>query len=256
MLEHITPIILTYNEDLNIGRTLDNLAWAKRIVVVDSFSNDRTIAILKQYPQVEIFQRKFDCHNAQWNYALEQAKTEWVLSLDADYLISDELIGEIKNIPFNVEENGFWIPLRFCIDGIPLKCSILPPRIAFFRKDKGVYSQQGHTQILMLGGKAGFLTGSIQHDDRKPFNRWIAGQKKYADQETEKLIQTPYKKLNLVDKLRRLLLLPIFMPVYILLFKGSIFDGRRGIYYTYLRTYYEVVLAVKVLKRTIQRILV
>ena len=55
-LNNITPLILTYNEELNIGRTLSKLGWAKRIVVIDSFSTDRTIDILKAHQRVDIFQ--------------------------------------------------------------------------------------------------------------------------------------------------------------------------------------------------------
>ena len=92
MLDQITPLILTYNEDPNINRTLKKLTWAKRIIIIDSFSDDATLEILGQYPQVELFQRKFDTHGAQWNFGLGKITTDWVLSLDADYILSDQLI--------------------------------------------------------------------------------------------------------------------------------------------------------------------
>ena len=101
MLEKITPIILTYNEAPNIDRTLAKLTWAEKILVIDSHSTDNTIEILKTYPQVEIKCRKFDTHTKQWNYGLEQIESEWVLSLDADYSLSDELLEEISQIPEN-----------------------------------------------------------------------------------------------------------------------------------------------------------
>jgi len=249
-LTKIIPVILTYNEETNIDRILSKLSWAERIVVVDSFSDDKTIEILKQYPQVEIFQRKFDCLQNQWNFGLEQIKTGWVLSLDADYIVSDELIGEMKIIPSDVEENGFWIPLRFCIDGIPLKCSVLSARMALFRKHKATYRQEGHRQRLKLDGKIGYLKSPIYHDDRKPFHAWLRAQKKYSDQEVEKLLKTGYNKLKFADKLRKLLVfLPLLMPIYILLFKGGMFEGRRGLGYAYLRTYYEIMLSFKLLKK-------
>ena len=73
-LNQITPLILTYNEAPNIQRTLKNLTWAKQIVVIDSFSTDKTIEILKNFKQVSIFQRQFDSHASQWNYGLNQIK--------------------------------------------------------------------------------------------------------------------------------------------------------------------------------------
>src|SRR6266853_1961071 len=87
MLGAITPVILTFNEAPNIGRTLERLPWARRIVVVDSFSDDDTGAIVTRYPKAELFRRRFDSHANQWNFAIHETgiNTEWILALDADY---------------------------------------------------------------------------------------------------------------------------------------------------------------------------
>jgi glycosyltransferase involved in cell wall biosynthesis len=98
MFESITPLILTYNEAPNIGRILQRLTWAKRIVVIDSYSTDETLEILRSFPHVEVYQREFDTAANQDNFGLDQITTEWALSLDADYLLTDELIEEIKNL--------------------------------------------------------------------------------------------------------------------------------------------------------------
>jgi len=250
MPKDITPVILTFNEELNIERTLSQLNWAPKIIVVDSFSTDKTLDILKKYFQVEIVQRKFDSFDKQSNFALKQVKTEWVLSLDADYVVSDGFIEEIRLISDNAVENGFWAPISFCVDGIPLRCSVLTPRIVLFRKSKAVYYQDGHAHRLKMDGKTGYLKNFICHDDRKPFKVWLSAQKKYSGQEAKKLTRTTYSKLKLVDKLRRVILfMPLLMPFYILLFKGGMFEGRRAIYYAYLRMYYEAMLSLKLLER-------
>jgi glycosyltransferase involved in cell wall biosynthesis len=85
VFEQITPLVLTYNEAPNIGRVLDRLAWAGRVVVVDSYSDDATEMIAKTYPNVAWIQRAFDCHANQWNFGLRETgiDTEWVLALDA-----------------------------------------------------------------------------------------------------------------------------------------------------------------------------
>ncbi|TRZ53087.1 MAG: glycosyltransferase family 2 protein [Dehalococcoidia bacterium] len=249
MPTNITPIILTLNEELNIERTLSQLNWAQRIIIIDSYSTDKTISILKKYVQVELFQRKFDSFDKQSNFALQQVKTEWVLSLDADYVVSDGLIEEIRLISDRAEDNGFWVPLRFCVDGVPLKCSVLPPRIVLFRKSKAVYYQDGHAHRLNIDGKTGHLRNFIYHDDRKPFKIWFKSQEKYSAQEADKLDNADYNKLKWVDKLRKLaILVPLLMPVYILLFKRGVFEGKRAVYYAYLRAYYEAMLSLKLLK--------
>src|ERR1044072_2690139 len=100
MLEQITPLILTYNEAANIARTLEQLRWARDIVVVDSFSNDETLEIISRYPQARVFQRKFDNFASQCNYGLTETgiQTEWVLNLDADYLLTAELSDELAKL--------------------------------------------------------------------------------------------------------------------------------------------------------------
>ena len=98
MIDEITPLLITYNEAANIGRTLEKLTWASRIVVIDSGSTDKTLEIVRKYPQAEIIQRPFDDFAAQCNFGLAQVKTEWVLSLDADYELSDKLVAELYDL--------------------------------------------------------------------------------------------------------------------------------------------------------------
>src|SRR6185295_16127350 len=100
MLDQITPLILTYNEAPNIARSLAALTWANDIVVVDSFSDDDTVAIAKLVPHVRVFQRAFDNHRNQWEFGLQETgiSTPWVLALDADYVVSNELANELEHL--------------------------------------------------------------------------------------------------------------------------------------------------------------
>src|SRR5438105_1936717 len=100
MLQQITPVLLTYNEEDNIGRTLAQLDWASEIVIVDSYSTDQTVAIAQSRPGIRIFQRAFDSHAQQWTFAVEGTgiNTEWILALDADYILTSEFINEISQL--------------------------------------------------------------------------------------------------------------------------------------------------------------
>src|SRR6185503_4482951 len=98
MRDLITPMVLTFNEVPNIQRTIERLAWAKRILVVDSFSNDGTCELVRTFPQVDLVQRKFDSFADQCNFGLQQISSPWVLSLDADYVLSDQLIDELSQL--------------------------------------------------------------------------------------------------------------------------------------------------------------
>ena len=94
----LTVLILTYNERENIGRTLEALRWADRVLIVDSYSTDDTLQIAGGFPNVQVVQRPFESFASQCNFGLEQIGTEWVLSIDADYVLTSELIGEIRGL--------------------------------------------------------------------------------------------------------------------------------------------------------------
>ncbi|MBD2357530.1 glycosyltransferase family 2 protein [Tolypothrix sp. FACHB-123] len=249
MLDQVTPLILTYNEAPNIARTLQHLVWANKIVVIDSDSTDNTINILESYPQVQLFQRKFDTHCLQWNYGLEKVESEWVLSLDADYIVTDELIAEIKNLSLDSTIDGYFARFKYCVFGKPLGSTILPPRQVLFRKSKAIYIDDGHTQLLEVKGQSSKLSAYMYHDDRKPLSRWLWAQDRYMVIEAQKLLETPNSELSLSDRIRkRKILAPIIILFYCLILKGGILDGWRGCYYAFQRVLAEVLLAIHLIE--------
>jgi glycosyltransferase involved in cell wall biosynthesis len=249
MLENITPLILTYNEAPNIERTLQRLTWAKTIVVIDSYSTDETLKILSSYPQVQVLKREFDTHATQWNYGLEQVKSDWVLSLDADYVITDELIAEIKEISLDSSIDSYFARFKYCVFGKPLRGTILPPRQVLFRKSKAIYIDDGHTQLLEIKGEYSQVSGYIHHDDRKPLSRWLWAQDRYMVIETKKLLATPERELSLGDRIRKQkILAPVIILFYCLIIKGGILDGWHGWYYALQRVLAEVLLSIHLIE--------
>lgn len=248
-LASITPLILTYNEEANIGRTLAGLVWAQRIVAIDSGSTDRTLELLAADPRVEVIHRPFDTHGQQWNFALAQVSSPWVLSLDADYVVTDRLAEEIRRVLAASDRApqpppaGYAIPFRYCVHGRPLRGTVLPPRIALFRRTAGHYVDDGHTQDLVLQGACGALNEPILHDDRKPLSRWLWAQERYLRLEVAKLRATPRRRLSPADRLRRgSILSPVAVLVVCLAVKGGLLDGWRGWFYALQRTYVELLL--------------
>jgi len=147
MLDQITPIVLTYNEAPNIGRTLERLYWARDIVVVDSFSDDDTIAIAKATSQVRVYQHAFSTFAEQWTFALTATgiTTEWVLGLDADFLLTDELIAELAHLQPDNTRHAYQAPLKYCIEGKELRFSLLPPLMVLYRRLGTTFSADAHT---------------------------------------------------------------------------------------------------------------
>jgi glycosyltransferase involved in cell wall biosynthesis len=250
MLSEITPVILTFNEAPNIERTLHGVEWAREVVVIDSFSTDETESIARRFPNVVFVQRRFDSHSQQWNFGLEQVNAEWVLSMDADYLVPDELRDEISQLPRNSDVAAYYARFRYCIAGRPLRGTILPPRAILFRRSQCRYVQDGHTELLTTSGRTKFLSAYILHDDRKPLSRWLQSQRNYATLEAQHLLGDPGRVRTLADRLR-LRIWPAAPAafLYTLMFKGCLFDGWPGWYYALQRTYAEVLLSLELLDR-------
>jgi glycosyltransferase involved in cell wall biosynthesis len=249
-LSDLTPFILTYNEEPNLERCLESVAWASQILVLDSGSTDGTAAIVARYPQARLVVRPFDCHSNQANFGLTQVTTPWVLSLDADYVITPELREEITATLAQADPGTvYFAPFKFRVYGKLLRVCFMPPRGILYARAGAVYDQDGHTQRLSLRGRqAGSLRHSIIHDDRKPLARWLESQRKYAVLEAQKMRAAPDAELNLPDRLRRtgwanvLVILP-----YALLLRGLIWDGLPGLLYAMERLYAELILALHVL---------
>src|ERR1044071_5039777 len=152
MLERITPLILTYNEAPNIGRVLGGLHWAREIVVVDSFSDDETVTIAASFPNVRVIQREFDCHRNQWEFGLKETgiSTPWVLALDADYVMTEEFVAELRKLQPGAV--GYRASFIYCINGKKLRSGIYPPVTVLYRREAARYVQDGHTQRVALDG--------------------------------------------------------------------------------------------------------
>jgi glycosyltransferase involved in cell wall biosynthesis len=246
----ITPLVITFNEIENIGRTLERLSWAERIVVVDSGSTDGTPEAAARHAQVEIVHRPFDSFADQCNFGLAQVRTEWALSLDADYVLSQELVREIGALSPPDDVQGYRASFVYRIWGRPLRGNFYPPRVVLYRAAAGRYVNEGHGHRLSLAGRILPLRHVICHDDRKPLGRWLDSQRRYARAEAEHLLAAEPGALNANDRIRLTAwLAPLLVLPYVLLAKGCLFDGRAGWFYALQRLLAEVMVALEVVDR-------
>ena len=256
MLDQITPVILTFNESPNICRTLDQLSWANDIVIVDSHSTDDTVELIKKYPQVRLFQREFDSHANQWNYSINETaiKTDWILALDADHVLSKSVVNELDILQSTPEIDAYKIDFQYCILGKTLSGALYPPVIVLYRKGKASYIQDGHTQRVQIDGDVGSLSELIFHDDRKPLSSWLQAQDRYMQLEAELLSSKNWGSLGFADKIRRLVIIaPIAVFFYCLLVKRGLFDGRAGLYYALQRSLAEAILSLRIMEMSISK---
>jgi len=249
MIEKITPLILTFNESPNIDRTLSRLTWAQKIVVIDSYSTDKTLEILQTYPQVEVFEHKFDSFASQCNYGLAKIQSEWVLSLDADYILSEELVSEISAMPQEPNADSYFANFKYCVFGKPLRGTLYPSRQVLYRKDKALYQEDGHAHRVRVNGRSSVLQSYIYHDDRKSLDRWLNAQNKYMIIESKKILTTPKSQLSFNDRIRKQkIVAPLAILFYCLILKKGLLDGWAGWYYAFERMLAETLLSIRLIE--------
>lgn len=244
MLDRITPLILTRDEEANIGRTLGQLSWAREVVVIDSLSTDATVAIASQFPNVRIVSRAFDSHAEQWRFGAEQVRSPWVLTLDADYYLPSEITGELASLDPQPGTAGYEASFVYAVNGRPLRAALYPPRVVLLRRGAFEFWQDGHTQRVRVDGAVARLRARIIHDDRKDAKRFMSRQRVYMQKEAVKLRSTPWRRLSITGKARRLVVVaPLLVPFYVLLIQRAAFDGRAGWRYARERFLAELILS-------------
>lgn len=248
LLDDITPIVITWNEAPNVNRVFDQLKWARKVVVVDSGSTDETLSLLHSYSNVVTFENPFVSHADQANFALRETgiSTEWVLSIDADYVLPDPLIEELAALSPPADIVGYSVSFRYVVLAQPLRGSLYPPRVVLFRRLRGTYEQEGHAHRLRVDGPTLPLRARALHDDRKLLSRWVLDQERYTQIEADRLLSAPFRDLDWPDRIRRTGILgPPFVALYCLIAKGLVLDGVPGWYYTLQRVVAEALLAMK-----------
>ena len=201
----ISVIILTYNEELNIGNCLKSVAdWANEIIIVDSFSADKTLEIAKKHTN-KIAQRTFVNQAEQFNWALDnlEIKNEWILRLDADEYLTEELKSEISEI-FNIRTsdvlnvpkldiNGFYIKRQVYFMGRWIRHGGYYPAwfLRLFRKGKARSEERKMDEhLVLLEGKAERLKNDFIDDNKKNLSWFIQKHNNYASREADGILRT------------------------------------------------------------------
>ncbi len=249
--------IPTFNEELNIKKCLEKLKWAKKIYLLDGNSNDKTLKIAKKFHNIKITKLKKNIDYTQkLNFLLDLNKKKWVFMLDADYVVSNNLIKEIKTLNFrNLEKNkifGLKINIYNKIFNTVIKERLYPQKILIFKNDKCRYKRIGHGEKLIINSKIKYLKGSIYHEnlnDIYNFKKWKKNQINYSKIEGLKICNQKFKKLRIQDLIRRFPPLNIFLLIiYLIVFKKIFFYGKAGFYYLYQRIFFESLLSYSIIK--------
>lgn len=179
----IAVIMITLNEAHNLDRVFKNLrGWADEIFVLDSYSTDSTVDVCLRNG-IKIIQKKFEGFGSQWNHALGafDINSNWVMKLDPDEVLSDELKSNIK---LSIERDGldgFYIDRRlwFMDKPLPVKQRIL----RIWKKGLCKFSNSLVNEYPHVNGNLGFCYGDLKHFDSPNLEHWLQKQNKYTTSE-------------------------------------------------------------------------
>ena len=163
----ISVLILTLNEEQNLRRCLASVRWAEDVLVLDSFSTDRTVEIARQ-AGARVLQRRFDDFAGQRNHGLQHGglKHDWVLHLDADEVVSEELKDELLRVVKSADKDAYRVASKMMFQDRWLKYSGMYPtyQVRFGLKDKLAFAQAGHGQRETLAAeRVGTLREALLH---------------------------------------------------------------------------------------------
>lgn len=238
--------IITYNEEENIVRLLDSLTdTVDEIIIVDSFSTDRTKEICTQkYPQVRFSEKKFNGYGEQKNHALTLCSHEWVLFLDADEVPDEDMKRSITEIvsseraEFNVYKARFNNHLGVHLIRFGGWGNVCRERL--FRKKYARYSDDKVHEFLITNQKAGLLEGKLNHYTYKSIHHHVSKINKYSDMMAEKMYERG-KKINRF----KIIVSPIFEFIKVFIFKRGFLDGFPGFYIAKTMSYYTFLKYIK-----------
>lgn len=223
----LTVAIITYNEENNISRCISSvLCIADEILVVDSFSTDKTEEICKSFG-ARFIKNPFLGHIEQKNTALDLATHDYVLSLDADEALSPELIVEIKNIKSSFTQNGYRFNRLTNYNGEWIRHSGWYPdtKLRLIKKEAARWGGENPHDILQMknNDKTGFLKGDLLHYSYES----IAAHVLQTDKFTTIAARAAFKQ-GKRSSVFRIVTRPMFKFVRDYFFKRGFLDGRYG----------------------------
>jgi len=242
----LSVVVITKNEEKNIGECLASVNnWANEIIVVDDLSSDKTVEIARGYTD-KIFQKKMEVEGIHRNWAYRQARNEWVLSLDADEMVTSELRDEIEKILNQSNEySAFAIPRRNYIGDYWIKHGGLYPsrQLKLFRKKAFKYEEVKVHPRVFLDGKGGILNKDIIHHSHRDFTHYLDSINYQTTLEAKKWVDAG-RKMSFLHALRRTI--DRFFRTYIR--KKGYKDGFVGLMVAIFNSLYQILSYAKYLE--------
>lgn len=231
----ISACIISFNEEKNIGECIDSVAWCDEVVVVDSFSEDRTAEIARKRG-ARVIQNEWPGNVAQKNLALNAAKCEWVIALDCDERVTPRLKEAVVDIMSSAQDvHGYFISRKtFYLDRWLEHGGWFPEwRLQLFRRNSGRWvgidphgrvQVDGRTGLIPPGGR-GINTAVILHYSFNSLSHQLKVLDRYTEIQAGELFRSG-RRANQVD----LVIRPLWRFLWTYVLRGGFLDGAAGFY--------------------------
>ena len=259
--------ILTHNEEIDIAECIESALLSDDVVVVDSYSSDRTVEIANHYP-VRVVQHAFESHGRQRTWMLENVppQHDWIYILEADERMTPELFQECDQAIQGDRGVGYYVAERVMFMGTWIRRSTQYPRyqLRLLRHGSVYFEDYGHAEREVCNGATGFIQETYPHYTcSKGFERWIEKHNRYSTDEAIETVHQlqqgsiPWRSLwfgkseierrrALKDLSHRLPLRPVARFFYMYVVLGGWLDGRAGFTWCMLQAFYEYLILLKV----------
>jgi glycosyltransferase involved in cell wall biosynthesis len=229
----LSALLITYNEESNIKSVLNNLAFADEIIVIDSFSTDKTIEIASTFKNIKVVQRTFDNFASQRNFALSLASNSWILFIDADERLSLNLQQEINSV-INKKDSAsaYFIHRNFMFNDKKIRFSAWQNDkiIRLFKKEKASYNPEKIVhEKLIVEGTTEKLKNKLIHHSYTSYNDYKQKMIFYGRLKAKEELG---KKTN--PNFYHYYIRPIYQFTYQYFIRLGILDGKKGIIICYL----------------------
>lgn len=232
----ISVCVISFNEERNIEECLKSVSWADEIILVDSYSTDRTVELAKQYTS-KIFLAEWKGYSEAKNYALEKTSNDWIFSLDADERVTPELRDEIIAVinDRNKEYTGYKVARRAYFLGKWIKhCGWYPGYVVrLFRKGAGTFGKSRVHEKLNLVGEIGTLQHDLLHFTDNDLSHYFNKFNKYTSLAADDLAAkgTPFRVWHLFIK-------PFYTFFKMFILRRGFLDGLHGFVLSVLSSAY------------------
>ncbi|MBN1469899.1 MAG: glycosyltransferase family 2 protein [Fusobacteriaceae bacterium] len=237
--------LITYNEERRLGRTLESIKnIADEIIIVDSNSTDNTVEIAKKYG-AKVYVENWKGYGLQKNSVIEKCTKDWILLIDADEVISDDLSKKILEVIKEGKEELYDINFTSVCFGKQIKHGGWSGsyRIRLFKNGIGKYNDNVVHESFETNGKKGKLTEEIYHYSYEDLSDYLSKFNRYTS-EGAKEYHKRGKKANFFG----IVINPIFKFIRMYFFRLGFLDGVEGLLLAILSSNYTMVKYYKLLE--------